>query len=206
MWGDFLNTECAHYAKIVETFKQHTNFGIPASIIKNARGVAILSVTKAGMLVSARHGNGCVLARLPDGSWSAPSAIHTSGLGAGHQLGIETTDMVIALMTDSALEAFAKGCNFSVGGNMSIAVGPLGRSAEVNATVKSFAPIYSYSHSKGLFVGVSVELTTITERVDVNAAAYGAGIHSGPLLKGDVARPAAVAPLYSALGQLESEE
>ncbi|KAI9346142.1 Sh3yl1 protein [Obelidium mucronatum] len=203
MWGDFLNTECGHYAKILETFKAHTNFGIPAAIIQNARGVAILSVTKAGMLLSARHGNGCVLARLPDGSWSAPSAIHTSGLGAGHQL---TTDMVIALMTDAALEAFAKGCNFSVGGNMTIAVGPLGRSAEVNATIKSFSPIYSYSHSKGLFVGMSVELTTITERVEVNAAAYGAGIHSTPLLHGDVKPPAACSALYAALSSLETEE
>ncbi|ORY43985.1 DUF500-domain-containing protein [Rhizoclosmatium globosum] len=186
-------------ATIVETFRTSVDSGIPHSIIKNAKGIAILHVVKGGMLISARSGSGVVVAKLPNGTWSAPSAIHTSGLGIGHQLGVEITDFVIVLNTDSALEAFSKGQNLSLGGNMSVAVGPLGRNAEVAATAKSFAPIYSYSHSKGLFAGMSIELSSIVEKTSLNSSVYGPGVSAATILSGAVPAPDFAAPLYNAL-------
>ncbi|KAJ3090109.1 SH3 domain-containing YSC84-like protein 1, partial [Physocladia obscura] len=192
--------EVASAAKIVQTFRDHTNFGIPAHIIRDAKGLAILHVTKAGLLVSAEHGNGIVVARLPDGSWSAPAAIKTTALGVGHQLGVEVSNLIFVLNTDDAVKAFAKGHNFSVGGQVSFAIGPLGRAAEVAGTIKSFAPIYTYSHSKGLFAGASVELSSISERSSVNADTYGAGVSSEVILSGGVPPPDFAADLYLALG------
>ncbi|KAJ3278006.1 SH3 domain-containing YSC84-like protein 1, partial [Rhizoclosmatium sp. JEL0117] len=157
--GHDFPAECDRAAQILTTLKAHTNFGIPAAIMQGAKGVAIFHVTKAGMLFSIRSGTGLVLARLPDGSWSAPSAIKDTSLGMGHQLGVEVIDLVFVLNTDKAVEAFAKGHNFQVGADISFAVGPLGRNAEGQLNLKALSAVLTYSHSKGLYLGASVNLS-----------------------------------------------
>ncbi|XP_027406551.1 SH3 domain-containing YSC84-like protein 1 isoform X5 [Bos indicus x Bos taurus] len=127
-----LKSEAKKAAKILREFTEITSRNgpdkiIPAHVIAKAKGLAILSVIKAGFLVTARGGSGIVLARLPDGKWSAPSAIGIAGLGGGFELGIEVSDLVIILNYDRAVEAFAKGGNLTLGGNLTVAVGPLGR-------------------------------------------------------------------------------
>ncbi|EEB95852.1 hypothetical protein MPER_05115, partial [Moniliophthora perniciosa FA553] len=103
---------------------------IPRDVIENAKGFAIFTVFKAGFVFSARAGSGIVIARLPDGSWSAPSAIGTAGLGFGGQLGAEMTDFLVVLNSRSALRSFMAAGSLTLGGNASIAVGPLGRNGE----------------------------------------------------------------------------
>ncbi|XP_007952829.1 SH3 domain-containing YSC84-like protein 1 [Orycteropus afer afer] len=127
-----LKSEAKKAAKILREFTEITSRNgpdkiIPANVIAKAKGLAILSVIKAGFLVTARGGSGIVLARLPDGKWSAPSAIGIAGLGGGFEIGIEVSDLVIILNYDRAVEAFAKGGNLTLGGNFTVAVGPLGR-------------------------------------------------------------------------------
>nr|XP_045000199.1 SH3 domain-containing YSC84-like protein 1 isoform X3 [Jaculus jaculus] len=127
-----LKSEAKKAAKILREFTEITSRNgpdkiIPAHVIAKAKGLAILSVIKAGFLVTARGGSGIVLARLPDGKWSAPSAIGIAGLGGGFEIGIEVSDLVIILNYDRAVEAFAKGGNLTLGGNFTVAVGPLGR-------------------------------------------------------------------------------
>ncbi|XP_017715785.1 PREDICTED: SH3 domain-containing YSC84-like protein 1 isoform X7 [Rhinopithecus bieti] len=127
-----LKSEAKKAAKILREFTEITSRNgpdkiIPAHVIAKAKGLAILSVIKAGFLVTARGGSGIVLARLPDGKWSAPSAIGIAGLGGGFEIGIEVSDLVIILNYDRAVEAFAKGGNLTLGGNLTVAVGPLGR-------------------------------------------------------------------------------
>ncbi|KAJ3014592.1 UNVERIFIED_CONTAM: hypothetical protein HDU68_000221 [Siphonaria sp. JEL0065] len=200
MSTDFAS-ECFKAAQIIESFRTQHGVIIPEFVLRNARGVAVLSVIKAGLGFSGRHGTGVVVARLQDGSWSAPSAIVTTGLGFGHQIGVEITDFVIILNTDEAVTAFSQGHNFSVGGNLSVAIGPIGASAEANATgnAKGVAPILSYSHSKGLFAGMSLEIGAISERGDFNAQAYGPGISAEQILDGFVPRPEYAMELYLAL-------
>jgi lipid-binding SYLF domain-containing protein len=81
--------------------------------------------------------------------WSAPSAIGTAGVGAGGQIGVEVTDFVIILNTKDAVKAFSTG-NVTLGGALSVAAGPMGRTGEVAGTVNNFAAVYSYSKSKGM--------------------------------------------------------
>ncbi|KAJ3196399.1 DUF500 super, partial [Dinochytrium kinnereticum] len=115
--------ECKKCAKIMNQFIKPATKGldqiIPPDIISQAKGIAILSVVKAGFLFSGRGGAGLVVARLEDGSWSAPSAIGTAGFGAGGQIGIEVTDFVIILNTADAVKAFSMGGNVTLGGNLS---------------------------------------------------------------------------------------
>lgn len=170
---------------------------IPPTILEKARGLAILSILKAGFLFSARGGSGIVVARLPDGSWSAPSAIGVGGFGAGFQIGAELTDFVIVLNNQRAVDAFSHG-NVTLGGNLSIAIGPVGRNAEAGGAV-TIAAMYSYSRTKGLFAGISLEGTILLERKDTNEKFYGRRIPAKDLLSGVIPSPRDAAPLYASL-------
>lgn len=92
---------------------------IPPDILSKAKGLAIFTVIKAGFLFSGRAGAGIVVARLDDGSWSAPSAIGTGGMGFGGQIGAEITDFVIILNNRAAVKSFSQGGNVTLGGNLS---------------------------------------------------------------------------------------
>ena len=174
---------------------------IPPSVLANAKGLAILTVIKAGFLGSARFGSGLVIARLPDGSWSAPTAIATAGGGFGGQIGIELTDFVFILNDSSAVKTFSQAGSLTLGGNVSIAAGPVGRNAEAAgaASLRSVAGIFSYSKTKGLFAGVSLEGSAIVERKDANTKLYGRPISARELLSGAERPPPAAAPLLAIL-------
>ncbi|GAB1315731.1 putative YSC84 Protein involved in the organization of actin cytoskeleton [Madurella fahalii] len=199
-------SECKKCAKILTSFiDPRQAFGpdkvIPPSVLASAKGLAILTVIKAGFLGSARFGSGLVVARLPDGSWSAPTAIATGGAGFGGQIGFELTDFVFILNDASAIRTFSQAGALTLGGNVSIAAGPVGRNAEAAgaASLKGVAGIFSYSKTKGLFAGVSLEGSAIIERKDANAKLYGRPISARELLTGAERPPPAAAPLLSIL-------
>ncbi|KAJ3109706.1 hypothetical protein HDU97_003136 [Phlyctochytrium planicorne] len=198
-------SECKKCAKIINQFIKPSQKGIdqiiPPDVIEKARGIAILSVVKAGFLFSGRGGAGLVVARLDDGSWSAPSAIGTAGFGAGGQIGIEVTDFVIILNTPEAVKAFSLGGNVTLGGNLSVAAGPVGRNAEAAGAIGKFAAIYSYSKTRGLFVGVSIEGSVIVERKETNATFYRRKLSAKEILGGQVPPPPAAEELYRALNR-----
>uniref|UniRef100_A0A452FRP0 SH3 domain-containing YSC84-like protein 1 n=1 Tax=Capra hircus TaxID=9925 RepID=A0A452FRP0_CAPHI len=199
-----LKSEAKKAAKILREFTEITSRNgpdkiIPAHVIAKAKGLAILSVIKAGFLVTARGGSGIVLARLPDGRWSAPSAIGIAGLGGGFELGIEVSDLVIILNYDRAVEAFAKGGNLTLGGNLTVAVGPLGRNLEGNVSLRSSAAVFTYCKSRGLFAGISLEGSCLIERKETNRKFYCRDIRAYDILFGDITRPAQAEDLYEIL-------
>lgn len=165
------------------------------------QGLAILTVLKAGFLGSGRFGSGLVVARLPDGSWSAPSAIATIGGGFGGQIGFELTDFVFILNDASAVKTFAQAGSLTLGGNVSIAAGPVGRNAEAAgaASLKGVAGIFSYSKTKGLFAGVSLEGSGIIERRDANEKLYGTRYTAAQILTGSIRPPPQAQALMSVL-------
>ncbi|KAK4444634.1 hypothetical protein QBC34DRAFT_385014 [Podospora aff. communis PSN243] len=201
-----LASECKKCGKILTSFiDPRQPLGpekvIPPSVLANAKGLAILTVIKAGFLGSARFGSGLVVARLPDGSWSAPSAIATGGAGFGGQIGFELTDFVFILNDASAVKTFSQAGSLTLGGNVSVAAGPVGRNAEAAgaASLRSVAGIFSYSKTKGLFAGVSLEGSIIIERKDANTKLYGRPISARELLSGSERPPAQAQPLLSIL-------
>ena len=174
---------------------------IPPEVLRNAKGLAIITVLKAGFLFSARAGSGVVVARLPDGSWSPPSAVVTAGVGMGGQVGAELTDFVFILNTKSAVESFAQMGSVTLGTNLSIAAGPLGRNAEASGTasLKSVSAIFAYSKTKGLFAGVSLEGSAIVERRDANKKFYGQKCKARNILSGHIEAPPVCEPLMRVL-------
>ncbi|RWA03938.1 hypothetical protein EKO27_g11164 [Xylaria grammica] len=201
-----LASECKKCGKILTSFVDprqafSPDKVIPPHILANAKGLAMLTVIKAGFLGSARFGSGLVVARLPDGSWSAPSAIITAGGGFGGQIGFELTDFVFVLNDASAVKTFSQQGSITLGGNVSIAAGPVGRNAEAAgaASLKSVAGIFSYSKTKGLFAGVSLEGSAIVERRDANEKLYGQRLTAQQLLTGAVRPPPQASPLLTVL-------
>ncbi|KAJ2547154.1 hypothetical protein EV175_005334 [Coemansia sp. RSA 1933] len=191
-----MTKECERAARILTEFVVPPRIGeiddiIPADVLQHCHGIAVLTIVKAGFIWSGRIGSGIVCARLPDGTWSGPSAISTGGVGVGGQIGAQVTEVVMILNNAEAVRAFEENANVQLGSNVSVAAGPLGRSGEISAAVNSsnVAAVYSYSKSKGLFAGVSVEGSAVLQRKDVNQAFYGRPAPPGMVLAGEIHPP-----------------
>jgi lipid-binding SYLF domain-containing protein len=149
-----------------------------------------------------------VISRLNNDSiencWSAPSAIGTVGISWGALIGVDLTDYVILLNTEEAVKAFMTVGQVTIGGGLEVAVGPIGRSTSADLHVSSsgtIAPAYSYSHSRGIFAGVSLDGSVIMTRDNVNYNFYGRQVTPEEILTGRVASPRAGKPLYHALNE-----
>ena len=171
---------------VLERFQEIPESAIPDVILRDAKGIAILTLTKGGFLFSGRGGTGVVLARTEKG-WSGPSAIGAGGMGFGFQAGAQVSELVFVLNTPDAVVAFAKGGNVTLGGAMSLATGPVGRDLEGAMTLG--AVMYTYSRSQGFFAGVSLEGTVIGTRDDANAEYYGKPVQAREILSGSVPPP-----------------
>src|SRR3989440_6323076 len=185
-------------AVTIREFRHMPERGIPSHILRRARGLAIISVVKAGFIFSGKAGEGVVIARTGHG-WSGPSFIGTGGAGWGPQIGAQVTDFVIVLNNERAVRAFSKGGNVTLGADASVAAGPVGRAAEADVTPR--AAIYTYSKTKGLFIGASLEGAVIGTRKGANERYYGRPVSAYDILHGRVPAPAGAANLRATLGR-----
>lgn len=185
-----------HSATIIRNFREMPETNIPASVLRHSQGLAIMTVIKAGFIFSGKGGEGVVVARTGHG-WSGPSFVGTGGAGWGVQIGVEATDFVFVLNNRAAVRAFSKGGNVTLGADASVAAGPVGRDA--HAGVTPTAAIYTYSRTKGLFAGVSLEGAVIATRKGANERYYGRPVWAGDILSGRVPAPAGAAGLRTAL-------
>ena len=185
-------------ATIVKRFKTIPEQAIPEHVLKEAKGLAILTSVKAGFIVSGEGGKGIVIARTAHG-WSGPSAIGTGGAGFGFQAGVQVSEFVLVLNTDEAVKAFAHGANVKIGGDISAAAGPVGRAA--GAGVMPLAAIYTYSRNQGLFAGVSLDGTVIAARNDANRKYYGGEVTPEEILSGKAKAPAGAKKLTAELSR-----
>jgi lipid-binding SYLF domain-containing protein len=184
-------------AAIISQFQQMPEKAIPRDVLRQAKGLAIMSVVKAGFIFSAKGGQGVVVARTPHG-WSGPSFIATGGGGWGLQAGAQITDFVIVLNTDAAVRAFSRGGNVTIGVDLSAAAGPVGRTAA--GAVMPTAAVYTYSRSKGLFVGVSLEGAVIGTQRQSNFNYYERLVRADSILSGVIKPAPGAAALRRALG------
>lgn len=182
---------------IINQFQQMPEKAIPRDVLRQAKGLAIMSVVKAGFIFSAKGGQGVVVARTPRG-WSGPSFIATGGGGWGLQAGAQITDFVIVLNTDAAVRAFSRGGNVTIGVDLSAAAGPVGRTAA--GAVMPTAAVYTYSRSKGLFVGVSLEGAVVGTQRQSNFNYYERLVRADSILSGVTKPPSGAAALRRALG------
>jgi len=195
-----LTKRCERASVVLADFLSHAQEQamLPDTVFTGCKGLVFLSTVKAGYIWSGRFGSGLIVARLEDGSWSAPSAIGCVGVGYGAQAGLQFTDMVIVLRDQNALNSFVQMGNITFGAELALAVGPWGRSAEAGvAATCSFH--YSFSKSRGLFGGLSLEGLIIMEHRKTNTKCYGQGVTAKQILSGAVPANNQVALLHQAL-------
>jgi lipid-binding SYLF domain-containing protein len=121
---------------------------IPPRALQSAVGIAIFTCFRTGFGLSGASGSGVVLAKLPDGSWGPPSGLLIHTIGYGFLIGIDIYDVVLIIRNERALKAFEKP-KISIGGEFSVAAGPVGNGATLNSGIES-APCWSYTKSKGV--------------------------------------------------------
>ncbi|OBS21611.1 hypothetical protein FPOA_07947 [Fusarium poae] len=171
--------ECEKSAKILQAFLDKGK--IPSDVIKNSKGIAIFTGFRAGMYFAGAGGSGVVIARLPDNTWSPPSAFSVRSGSVGLVYGIDVYDCICVLNTAEAVNAYRKS-EVSLGGAAALAAGPLGG----NVNVGEVKPVWTYTKSRGVYGGLTVDGTVIKEKKDVNAEFYGREVSSAQILDGQV--------------------
>ena len=147
--------------------------GIPPALLKNAHAVAIIpGVIKGAFIVGGRHGTGVLLVRGENGHWSDPVFISITGGSVGWQVGGTSTDLVLVFKSLRGVQSLLKG-KFTLGADAAAAAGPVGRNAEAATDVMLKSEILSYSRSRGLFAGLSLEGAALLVDDDADAGYYG---------------------------------
>lgn len=130
---------------------------IPPTLFANAHGIAIIpSVLKLGFLAGGRYGKGILLVRTKTNRWSNPSFVYLAGASFGFQAGAQSTDIVLVFKTKKSVDSITGG-KITLGGDISVAAGPVGRLAAAGTDILLKAEIYSYSRNRGFFAGLSLE-------------------------------------------------
>ena len=171
-------------------------------LLDRAHGIALLTIVKAGFLFAPCGGGGLVLARdQTSGQWSAPCSVGCAGLSAGLLVGAEYNTVLLILNTADAVAAFSGSASVTLGANLSVALGPVGRAVEGTGVAGhgSAAACYSYSVSRGAYAGVALDGTVVFTRDRLNHVFYGHPASAKQLLSGRIAPPRACEPLYRAL-------
>ncbi|KAJ5239945.1 hypothetical protein N7468_004564 [Penicillium chermesinum] len=171
-----LSSQCIKAARIIDSFINPLivgDGGIPRKILGRAKVLIICTVARVGCCGTLRFGSGIMVSRLPDGNWSAPSAVALSGVGCGMTFGVELTDYVFAMSTDEAVAKVMHMPGVSLGLNVSLALG-LGRTAESGTIfgMRGASGFYSFSKTRGVYAGLSGEVSIVVENPSANKKIY----------------------------------
>ena len=166
---------------------------IPADIMERATCVGVVpGFLKGAFVFGAQYGQGVVTCRTGHG-WSAPVFIRMAGGSWGLQIGGQSTDLVLVAVNEHGFQDLLKS-KFKIGADASAAAGPVGRAGQASTDWKMNAELLSYSRAKGLFAGISLDGTSVSQNVDDTEVYYGAPEEFGKVLRGQVAVPAGAVP------------
>lgn len=198
-------------AKIIAATNVLSDFGkmkehIPSELLKITNGIIIVpKLIKAGFVLAGKRGRGIAMVKLADGSWSDPVFVTITGGSIGLQLGVQSEDLVLIFKNASTLQNMGKG-SFTLGGDISISAGPVGRSSSAATDYKMEAEVYSYSRSKGLFAGISLSGSSIAVDEKANENFYGEPENAQAIFSSSANTSASVSELKSTLKNLYHQQ
>ena len=161
---------------------------IPNNILEMATCIAVVPGMKKGaFVVGGQYGQGVVTCRTGHG-WSAPVFIRMAGGSFGFQIGGQSTDLILVAVNDRGFQDLLRS-KFKIGGNVSAAAGPIGRDSQASTDWKLSAELLSYSRTKGLFAGINLDGTSVSQNTEDTRTYYGQALGFRTILKGDVAVP-----------------
>jgi lipid-binding SYLF domain-containing protein len=173
---------------------------IPDDLMARAHGIVVIPhVVKGAFGFGGQWGKGLASQRREDGRWTAPAFMQITGGSFGLQLGVQATDLVLVFTDENGMKPMLKG-KVQIGADVSAAAGPIGRKAAVGTDVLLKTAIFTYSRSKGLFAGVSLDGSAITIDEEANRAVYGKDVTGEDILvRGTIHSNAIVEPFMAAL-------
>ncbi|MDD3530330.1 MAG: lipid-binding SYLF domain-containing protein [Gallionellaceae bacterium] len=172
---------------------------IPPALLKNAQGIAVIpGVIKAGFVIGGSYGKGVLTVRSSDGRWSQPIFIKLAAGSLGWQIGAQSTDVVLVFKTRRSVEGLIDG-TFTLGADAAVAAGPVGRRGEAATDLDLKAEILSYSRSRGLFAGVSLEGAKLDVDKTANTEFYGRAVRPREIMDGQVAAHSSAGPFMQAV-------
>jgi SH3 domain-containing YSC84-like protein 1 len=178
--------------------------GIPQDLLdKAACAVIVPNVKKGAFIVGAKYGRGFIVCRRANHGWSAPAGVKVEGGSVGFQIGGSETDVVMLLMNQSAINKLLAS-KFTIGADASVAAGPVGRSSSAETDAQLHAELLTYSRSRGLFAGVSLQGATLRPDDDANKDMYGKTMSNQDVVLGNVKPPSNAAGLIAALNKHSS--
>jgi len=178
---------------------------IPQDLLNKAYCVIVVpGVKKAAFIVGAKYGRGFAVCRGSGGAgWGPPAALRIEGGSVGFQIGVSDTDYVLLVMNDRGMRHL-ESSKFTLGAEATVAAGPVGRDTSAQTSANMEAEILSWSRSKGVFAGVSLDGATLRPDEDDNMAMYGQRLVSSQILHSALQTPAAAAKLIAGLSRFSS--
>jgi len=181
--------------------------GIPQEMLEHAHCIVIVPELKtAAFVVGAKYGKGILSCRNKVGSgWSAPGTVRIEGGSFGFQIGASSTDLIMLVMNERGADKLLSS-KFTLGGEASVAAGPVGRTATAQTDAQMHADILSWSRSQGLFVGIALEGATLRQDIDDNAVIYGKKVDNRDIVTKRHRTPPEAAKLINELNKYSARE
>jgi len=162
--------------------------GIPEEVLDNAKCIAVVPhLVKGGFIFGGKHGRGVATCRTAEG-WSAPAFISVGGGSAGLQIGVEGVDLIMLIMNEKGMQQLLSS-KFEISGEGSAAAGPVGRHASAGTDWKMDTQMLTYSRSKGIFAGLTLEGAVVEQDNDSTQSVYGRDVSFTAVLQGKVSTP-----------------
>jgi len=192
-------------AKVFDEIMAVPDKSIPKDLLDKAEAIAVFpGVVKAAFIIGGSGGQG-VISRRTRGGWSAPAFFKIGGGSFGAQIGAEKIDYVLLIMNEKGLRGLLED-KFEIGGEASIAAGPVGRTATAQTDAQMHADILSWSRSQGLFAGLALEGATLRQDLDDNASIYGKKLENREIVTHKRRVPPAAAKLINMLNKYSAQE
>lgn len=186
-------------AEVLQDVMKTPEKGIPHDLLAKAQCVVIIpGMKKAAVVVGGDYGKGYAVCRTTAEAWGAPDPVGLSGGSLGPQLGVNSTDVILLVMNEKGLNHLLSD-KFTIGGDAAAAAGPVGRNAAAGTDASLRAEILSWSRSRGLFAGVSLDGTVLTHSKGETKRLYGREYTGKELIRGQVKPPAAADTLIGEL-------
>lgn len=185
-------------AAVLDEIMKSPDKGIPKELLARSHAIAVIPhVVKGAFGVGGRYGKGLIAARTSTAAWGQPAYVDLSGGSVGFQLGVSATDLVLVFTDKAGLKGLLSG-KLKFGVDAAAAAGPVGRTAEAGTDIKMKSAIYSYSRSKGLFAGVSLDGAVMSIDDSANHKVYGLGVTGSDILVGGKAKGNKIAEPFRA--------
>jgi lipid-binding SYLF domain-containing protein len=201
---DRLNEAATVFSEVMDA----PDKGIPQDLLENAHCIVIVPGLKKGaFIVGAKFGKGFVSCRDPKsaGRWSAPGAVRVEGGSVGFQIGGSETDVILLVMNPRGADRLLSS-QFTLGGEGEVAAGPVGRNATAQTDAKFTAEILSWSRTRGVFAGISLQGATLRQDEEVNRALYGKSVENREIVEKSMAPPHGAEHLLALLNRYSPKE